>query len=139
MQTETTIKSDRQLPSAGVICAVALLVIALAGAVTSLIVTGIRNNQVAQIETQRAVSEAHLSRARSCMDLAADNMGDPGLLERARLQINMSKGIVACLVRNRDNAVLDVAQAAECIRLLEVENQLQVESTGGGVSTVPPC
>ena len=134
--------TDRSPPvplwSATAVVSAMLVVAALTAALSAWAYTGQAARRVEDVQVQTELARAFQARAIACLDQAAASLGDPSRLARAESSLEISRGITLCLVKNRDQAVVEVDGLATCVREVEVANGL-IDPAAGATFAAPPC
>ena len=118
---------------------IALIVLALAAAAGSWLHARYTMQQVAGIELQMALADAHEARSLACMDLVQAGLADPAGAELAKKRLNISNGITLCLVKNREAAQVSLDGLSQCIFDLGETNLISVSRPGGIPDLRPAC
>ena len=94
---------------------------------------------VADVEVATAIADAYQRRAIDCIDLARGWIGQPESHARARMSLDLSRGLTLCLVTARDDARLDVGALSACVREVEIVNTIFEDIPGGAGLARPAC
>ena len=92
-----------------------------------------------EVREQAAFARAYEQRALSCLDVAVASIGDPAQRERAAKSLAVSHGIMLCLVRHREQALLSLGAIADCIAEVEATNSILGSDPAGPEVARPAC
>lgn len=122
----------------GSVAAVALAVLAVAAAAGGLFQATRATKLEHDLDAQALLANVYLQRSMDCMDLARAEMTGAADLARAEKMLNISKGITLCLVKARDDSVIDAEELSGCMIEIEAGN-LIVDPESAEATTRPAC
>lgn len=93
----------------------------------------------ADVEVASALTDAYQRRAIDCIDLASGWIGRPESHARARMSLELSRGLTLCLVKAREDARLDIRALSACVAEVEIVNTIFESIPGGGAVARPAC
>lgn len=93
----------------------------------------------ADVEVASTITDAYQRRAIDCIDLASGWIGRPESHLRARMSLELSRGLTLCLVKAREDARLDMRALSACVAEVEIVNTIIESIPGGGAMARPAC